>query len=134
MLNNNKNISILLVEDDPISNFISHTKLKQNGFEKVDIVENGQLAVSYLEKRIPHLIFLDINMPVMDGFEFLEYLKKSNRYSKTKIVMLTSSIRPCDREYSKEFKNVIDFLEKPLNKFKIEYVLDKLSMKDKNYM
>ncbi|KGK28787.1 response regulator [Cellulophaga baltica] len=114
---------ILLVEDDEITNYITTTKLRNIGFENVDAVLNGELALEYLAKDQPNLIFLDVNMPVMDGFEFLDSTEVQNEYSDIPIVLLTSSSRPKDKEMASRYSNVIEYLEKPLNYEKMKKIL-----------
>ncbi|MFW2375301.1 MAG: response regulator [Cellulophaga baltica] len=114
---------ILLVEDDEITNYITTTKLRNIGFENVDAVLNGELALEYLAKEQPNLIFLDVNMPVMDGFEFLDSTEVQNQYSDIPIVLLTSSSRPKDKEMASKYSNVIEYLEKPLNYEKMKKIL-----------
>ncbi len=122
----NNSFKILLVEDDPITNYISKIQLKNLGFENVAAVENGQQAIDFIQNETPNLIFLDINMPIMDGFEFLEKRKSSNLCRNSSIIILTSSGRPSDQKRAFEFHNVIDYIEKPLNYEKINHTLLKL--------
>lgn len=120
-------LNILLVEDDPVSNFLVTLKLKKRGFTNIASQENGLLALSHVKKNNIDLIFLDINMPVMDGFEFLEEFTRENIGPDTKVVMLTSSTRSCDQEAAAKYDNVVDFLEKPLTEANIENVFNKLN-------
>lgn len=117
---------ILLVEDDTITNFINTNKLNSLGLKDVDTVENGALAVDYLKNTCADLIFLDLNMPVMDGFEFLKYKKENNICPNSPVIILTSSIRASDKEKVNEFDNIIDYLEKPLSYDKIKQILLKI--------
>jgi two-component system nitrate/nitrite response regulator NarL len=119
----NSAFKILLVEDDEITNYITTTKLRNLGFDNIAAVLNGQLALDYLQDNQPNLIFLDVNMPIMDGFEFLNAKSESNICPDVPIVILTSSSRPTDKEKASKFKNVIDYLEKPLSYDKIQKVL-----------
>ncbi|NKI28434.1 response regulator [Arenibacter sp. 6A1] len=121
-----KNIKILVVEDNPISSFIAMSQLKRFGFEKVDVVENGLLALKYLDQSSPDLIFLDLNMPELDGFEFLKITRRNGICPNIAIVILTSSISQCDKKRVIEYSNVIDFLEKPLDRELINQVIQKL--------
>ena len=66
-------IKILIIEDDDVTNFISETKLNDLGFNDITIVTNGQMGIDYLKtNECPNIILLDINMPILDGWEFLE--------------------------------------------------------------
>lgn len=129
----NNSFKILLVEDDPITNYISKIQLKNLGFENVAAVENGQQAIDFIQNETPNLIFLDINMPIMDGFEFLEWRKANNLCPSTAIIVLTSSGRPSDQKRAIEFQSVIDYLEKPLNYDKIHQTLLKLRAEASNF-
>lgn len=124
-------IKVLLVEDNPVFVLMAQIKLRQLGIEAVHCEENGLSAMNYLQKNTPDIIFLDINMPTMDGFEFLNANKKYKLCPKTPIVMLTSSARSCDRERAMQYESVVDFLEKPLTYSKLENLLVKLSWKNK---
>lgn len=122
----NNQFKILLVEDDGITNFITKKKLKNLGFENVTAVENGLLAIDYLKNEIPNLILLDINMPIMDGFDFLSYKEKNDICPEVPIIVLSSSDRMEDQEITRNFHNVIDYIEKPLNYQKIHDLLLKI--------
>ncbi|MDW3502850.1 response regulator, partial [Escherichia coli] len=77
----------------------------------------------------PELIFLDLNMPVMGGWEFLDnFIKKEYQEfnTKTKVIVLSSTIDPTDIEKSKTYPIVIDFLSKPITKEMLEDLKDKL--------
>jgi len=110
---------VLLVEDDETTNFISSVILKSAGFEFVDGVLNGLEACRYIETKCPDLIFLDINMPIMDGWEFLDEMKSNISCKVTKVVILTSSTRPCDQKMAENYSNVVAFWEKPMTDEKI---------------
>ncbi|UZR97817.1 response regulator [Chondrinema litorale] len=116
--------NVLLVEDDEIASFISSNVLKSVGIVNISAVENGLQACSFLENNCPDYIFLDLSMPVMDGFEFLEaYQKNGYCANHTKIIILTSSIRPSDKEKASEYNNIIGYIEKPLDAEKVKNVL-----------
>jgi CheY-like chemotaxis protein len=114
---------IFLIDDDAITNFI-HTKVIQanDSFTVVDFT-NAKEALAALRKRetlgidsIPDLIFLDINMPEMDGWEFLDefQLRSEPLLEKCKVVMITSSVDREDMERSQTYKCVKGFISKPL--------------------
>ena len=121
---------ILLVDDSQPFNFLSKTVLKQNKVNCTVVeVLNGQIALDYLTENQdwPEVILLDINMPVMDGFQFLEAYQKLNKQGKeTKIFVLSSSSREEDREKSLSCEGVEDFFDKPLTESHIRIILSKL--------
>ncbi len=99
--------SVLLIEDDNVEILKFQRVLKQlNIKNKFYISKNGEEALSYLkneEKELPDLILLDLNMPRMDGFEFLEAIKNTV-YEKIPVIILTTSNLDQDIEKSKEYK------------------------------
>lgn len=116
---------VLVVDDDDNWIFVSKLILKKAGIgEEVLTARNGLDALTKLKnlgavspKNLPDLIFLDIRMPVMDGFEFLEEAIKPHGLdlSHTKIYMCSSSLNPHDQERASLFP-VSGFLTKPLTK------------------
>jgi CheY-like chemotaxis protein len=118
---------ILLIDDDETTNYLNHRLLtKMNVANRVDIVTNGEEALTYLQEvckttnpddsNCPDLMFVDIKMPVMDGFEFLdEYEKAALELKKnTVVMMLTSSASFYDLERLKKYKEVERHVSKPL--------------------
>ena len=122
---------ILLVDDDDITNFVHESIIEElDAAERVLTAKNGQAALNIIQEEglgprgAPCLIFLDINMPIMNGFEFLEAYETLPKDLKRSviIVMLTTSLNPKDAEQVKD-REVADFLHKPLNRAKLEAVL-----------
>ncbi|WP_242927831.1 response regulator [Pontibacter vulgaris] len=130
---------ILLIDDDETTNF-----LNQRLLERMDVAENirtfvnGKQAFDYLynvgnnnyersskEYFQPELIFLDINMPVMDGFEMLDLYERLNKSFRDKIIMvvLTTSNHPQDMQSVK--KHAAEYLTKPLTAEKVDALLKK---------
>lgn len=125
---------ILCVDDDPIALLLSKLVITKSGFAN-DIVTlaNGQEAVEYLQEELQKtggrgsklLILLDLNMPVMDGWEFLQQFteKLKDAYSDTRIILLSSSVDPNDIRKAKDFSMVLDFFPKPLTKEMLESII-----------
>ncbi|WP_299453539.1 response regulator [uncultured Microscilla sp.] len=119
--------TVLLVDDDEITNFLCKKMLTELGFQSVESATNGQEAIKYLQHTCPDFIFLDIKMPVMDGFEFLEELKILALCQHTKIIMLTSSSREKEIKQASAYSNVIDFVVKPLTKQKVSHIFESIA-------
>ncbi|ANQ49538.1 response regulator [Flammeovirga sp. MY04] len=120
---------ILLIDDDYPTNYYNEKMLKKVLDNPVVIkIENAEEALTFLkneeEERIDY-IFLDVNMPEMNGWEFLENYKKvpDSKKADTLIIMLTTSLNPHDRKKAEANPLVNDFLTKPLNKEKIEKII-----------
>jgi len=122
-----KNINyILLVDDDKIANHYHKLIIKKNIEEKVLVKEayDGKEALELISKhQMPNLIFLDINMPGMNGFEFLDTFQKFPKKDRAKIVMLTSSLNERDKEKAYSYKGVEHFCNKPLRKLNFKDLL-----------
>jgi len=128
--------SILFIDDDPITLMLCKMVIKKASFSnEIATSKNGEEALQYFNslkqldsygelKKQPQLIFLDLNMPVMGGWEFLDSFSTSDyaAYNKTKVIILSSTIDPEDLEKSKKYPMVIDFLSKPISKEMLEYV------------
>jgi CheY-like chemotaxis protein len=132
--------SILFIDDDPITLMLCKMVIKKASFSnEIATSKNGKEALQYFNtlkqldssnefKKQPQLIFLDLNMPVMGGWEFLDRFSTSDYadYNKTKVIILSSTINPEDLEKSKKYPMVIDFLSKPISKEMLEYVKVKI--------
>jgi len=118
-------LNILLVDDDNIMNFISKKILTSMGFRNITVVTDGKQASDSLKENCPGLVFLDIDMPVMDGFDFLNHTVKEILCTQMKVVIVTSSNRKSDKIKAIQFSSVIDYVEKPLNQDKVRKVLEK---------
>lgn len=120
--------TILLVDDDDTTNFL-HLRLlnRLQVADNINVAANGDEALQYLKLHClnreeptgncPHLVFLDIKMPVMDGIEFLEqYEKIESTFKKhIRIIILSSSMNPKDTERIKKFESVQRHYTKPLS-------------------
>ena len=112
-----------MVDDDPIFLTLAELAIKKEQSDaSIYKASNGEEAINFLDSEKVDLIYLDLNMPVMNGWEFLEAMeaKESNGL---KIFVLTSSIDPSDRRKAEENPLVSSMLEKPLDKEKIQLSL-----------
>ena len=117
---------ILCVDDDPITLMLCKKVIQKSNFSKeIDTAVNGEDALNYFDgllttkatsNNFPQLIFLDLNMPVMNGWEFLDVFSKNQylKFSETKVIVLSSTIDPDDIQKSKQYPMVIEFLSKPI--------------------
>jgi CheY-like chemotaxis protein len=119
--------SILLVDDNELDNFINEKILEANQFSKKNyICTSAKSAIEFLNNILemgegyteayPEVIFVDLNMPLMDGFQFIDYFMKnlSKKLKDPKIVILTSSVFPKDASIAASISKDIIFLNKPL--------------------
>lgn len=127
---NKKLKCVMLVDDNPNDNFFHHRIIsKADCAEIVVVKETAVDALNTIAKReaIPELIFLDVNMPAMTGWEFLEEYNKLDLqlHSRVVVVMLTSSTNADDMEKASGLAVVSDYQIKPLTKPKLLEVLEK---------
>lgn len=122
---------VMLVDDDPVNNFLNQRLLEKLAVTNQLLVAlNGQEAFALLDqhcpdKACPALILLDVNMPVMNGFEFLftyQQLPRARREAIV-VVMLTTSLHPQDVERGRQL-HVASFLTKPLTEEKVNKLLE----------
>ncbi|TSD64111.1 response regulator [Inquilinus sp. KBS0705] len=125
-----QSVSVLLVDDDEINNFIS-IKLIKKALINTEIMAclNGKFAIDQLAEiqrkdpnKLPDYILLDINMPIMNGWEFLDEYKRLNidPLGKSKIYIISSSVFSNDINKARSYPLVKDFVSKPLNVEKIK--------------
>lgn len=126
-----KNIDLVyIIEDDPIASFIIKSIVDRNPEIKKSVTfENAKVALNFLSNafsgniNLPNLILLDINMPVMDAWHFLESLSNLPNYKPISVYILSSSIDNADIVKSKQYTDVKGFLAKPLSEEKLNELL-----------
>ena len=122
---------ILLVDDDVEDNYFHQIVINEmNITERIEVALNGVEALNFLKKENqthPDLIFLDINMPKMNGWEFLQAYKefKADQKAEVVVVMLSTSINPSDKERAEQFPDIIGFNSKPLTEEIISEILER---------
>jgi len=124
-------LKVIIIDDDDIMVFLQRKLFQRSGLAKDPIsFKSASAAIEFIknEEINQHfLILLDINMPGMNGWQFLDILKELKISNNVFVIMVTSSIDGCDKEKASTYLNVIDFMEKPVsmencNRIK-EYVL-----------
>lgn len=129
--------TILLIDDDDTTNYLNKRLLiRLQVARKIQVANNGEEAIHYLlthcqaltseEEDRPELIFLDIKMPVMDGFEFLEEYNKLRPQlgCPSVISMLTSSASNLDINRLQQYGTVSKYLTKPLTERKVSEIME----------
>jgi CheY-like chemotaxis protein len=128
---------VCIIDDDPI--FVYGTKVilnyNRSFCSNIMVYENGEEALENLvnelknKERLPEVIFLDLNVPIMDGWEFLDnFCKIPDIEFKTSIYILSSSINPDDINKSKKYSIVKDFIQKPLTEAKFNKLLESVEL------
>jgi len=112
---------IMVVDDEPVASEIAKRKLEEAGYE-VLVAHNGVVAFNMLKARIPDLILLDVEMPVMNGYTFIMDKSKVPEYKAVPVIVLTAH-----NEMEPLFKRhgVKSYLVKPL---KLQELLDKVKL------
>lgn len=115
--------TVYFIDDDPIFVFVSRKLVIEEKFcDTLKVFENGKLAIEDLididnsEGQLPSIIFLDLSMPVMNGWEFLDSFQAAPivQKNKIKIIVMSSSINPLEIDLIKSYPIVEDYIVKPL--------------------
>ncbi|MBA2610519.1 MAG: response regulator [Bacteroidetes bacterium] len=119
--------NVLLIDDNELDNFINekiveaqfyarNIHVRTNGKSALEFINNLIISDGSMNSTFPEVIFVDLNMPIMNGFEFIELFKKINdpKLYVCKIVILTSSISNSDKVKAEKMGGGIIFVNKPL--------------------
>lgn len=115
-------INLLVIDDDDINIFIIKKIVEKTGLAiKMTSKSNGQQAIDYIKETLsnpeefPHLMLIDINMPIMNGWEFVEAYQMLNVQQSVDMYILSSSVYENDIEKTKSYSSVKGFISKPLS-------------------
>ena len=125
--------AVMLIDDNEIDNLINQKMIEAASLceniythtgakSAIEFLKNLEKMADSVNDFFPELIFLDIDMPLMDGFQFLDEFEKlsNDTKGKIKIVMLTSSINPQDMSKAKKYPYVKKYINKPLTQENLE--------------
>ncbi|WP_179348716.1 response regulator [Winogradskyella pacifica] len=122
-----------IVEDDPMHLFITKKYMELSGFvEKILVCKNGKEVYDTLKamflnsEKLPQIIFLDLNMPIWDGWQFLDEFTKIPIEQKVIIYILTSSNSEEDIKRAEQYSLKSNYLIKPINQGQLKSVLEEL--------
>jgi CheY-like chemotaxis protein len=125
---------LCFIDDDEVYQYTITRSVKTHGLaKKILVFADGEEAMGFLidnianNEDLPDIIFLDINMPIMDGWHFLEeYVKIKPRLSKIiTIYMVTSSVDPVDEAYAKKISEISDYIIKPIKPDMLKEIIEK---------
>ncbi|RYU96140.1 response regulator [Emticicia agri] len=127
----NKINTAWIIDDDKILTYVLQRIMGTvDSFANIEIFPNGKEAINQLAvarknpESLPDIILLDLNMPVMDGWQFLDEFEKINLDKKISLYIVSSSIDTHDHNKAKKYKTVADFLIKPIGKKQIEQMVE----------
>lgn len=124
----NSKFEILIVEDDLIVSRLHKFSLKGALDSEVNIVDNGKEALEYLDdvavEKQKILVLLDLNMPVMNGWDFLEACHSRPYIDRLVVVVVTSSLYSDDNKRALKYPRVMGFYTKPLRREHIPQILE----------
>ncbi|MDL5514757.1 response regulator [Arenibacter sp. M-2] len=131
---------ICLIDDDDIYKYTITRTIKTHKLaRKILMFSNGEEALEFMidnvgnNQNLPDVIFLDINMPILDGFQFMEeYVKIKPRVGKeVTIYMVSSSVDPVDLAQAKQISEISDYIIKPITPEQLSAIVDTLEAEGK---
>ena len=125
LINAHENLKILIVDDES-SNIMLLTKmLSAKGYNNIMSTLNPKVVVSLFKKHIFNVVLMDINMPVMNGYEVLEQLRRTDCFNDTKVVAISGNVYPEDIEKALN-SGFYGYLTKPLKMVDLFEMMDKV--------
>lgn len=120
-------LETLIIDDDKIVCYLHERLLKKIGFLNVTFFTDSREALKYVTNSInkKFILFLDLNMPLLGGWEFLDRLSDGNFENKLTVYIVSSSIDERDHNKANNYNVVEAFLEKPLTYEKVEFIKSK---------
>ncbi|MFC4095038.1 response regulator [Euzebyella saccharophila] len=131
----NENVNVCIIDDDDIYQYTMSAALDSiNSVNRIQVFLDGAEAMDFFldninnTEELPDVIFLDINMPIMDGFEFMEeYVKIKPKVGKRiTIYMVSSSMDPKDVERSRKISEISDYIVKPIRETQLRTIIERL--------
>lgn len=123
---------VLIIDDDLGVLFLHEIIITESSLHPKPLTfSKAEDALTYItpldHSQSRFLIFLDINMPTMNGWKFLEALENQIHHAAIKVIMVTSSLSRAEREKSKSYRMVVDFWEKPMEENQVECLIKRLT-------
>lgn len=128
--------TVFLVDDNEVDLFVQKRFIEMKQFAGNIVTFSSPAkaleAITDNPNHLPGILFLDLNMPILNGFEFLERIRESSQdvFNRLRVVMLTSSNSQMDRERAYTFSNVVQFIAKPLTTQGLDDLLSNLDRKN----
>lgn len=133
-----ENKTVYIIDDDEIYRFILAKQLRKGNEHQLRAFENGQEAINYmqqlvcLEEQLPDIILLDINMPIMDGWQFLDaYTQLVGCWChRVQLYVVSSSLNTVDIERAKAYSAVTNYLVKPVSAAVVSDIISPINKRD----